>query len=127
MPSSDQMIVRHISATSDARGGGGTLKVIGAVTTPGVIDEFEESLRDEAHRVVGDGASAQKNAKDAYRWDFTESITVTADSIRNGRYAAMNELLSAEKEAPATQSTLAAVPAEAVQNVGNSGRGISAR
>lgn len=116
MPSSDQMIVRQVSATSDPRGGGGTLKVIGAVTTPGVIDEFEESLRDESHRVVGDGASAQKNAKDAYRWDFTESITVTADSVRNERYAAMNELLSLEKESLLTPSSPAPVPAEAVQN-----------
>jgi Tfp pilus assembly PilM family ATPase len=116
MPPSDQMIVRHISATSDPRGGGGTLKVIGAVTTPGVIDEFEESLRDEAHRVVGDGASVQKNAKDAYRWDFTESITVTPDSIRNGRYAAMNELLLAEKETPATESAPPVVPAEPIQS-----------
>jgi hypothetical protein len=105
MPSSDQMIVRNISAISDARSGGGTLKILGSVTTPGVIDEFEESIRDETHRVVGDGASVQKNAKDAYRWDFTESITVTAESVRNGRYAAMNELLSEEKEATATQST----------------------
>lgn len=105
MPPSDQMIVRNISAVSDPRKGGGTLKVIGAVTTPSVIDDFEESLRDETHRVVGDGASIQKNAKDAYRWDFTESITVTPESIRNQRYEAMNELLLQEVSGQAESSS----------------------
>ena len=116
MPSSDQMIVRSISANSDARNGGGTLKMFGAATTPGAIDDFEESLRDSSHRVVGDGASVQKNAKDAYRWDFTESITVTAESIRNGRYAAISALLAEEGETPATQSSPAPEGVEADQS-----------
>lgn len=115
MPPSDQMIVRQVVATSDPRGGGGTLKVIGSVTTPGAIDDFEEALRDESHRVVGDGASAQKNARDAYRWDFSESITVTADAVRNERYAAMNELLLQEQTPSATSSELSA-PAVAEQS-----------
>jgi hypothetical protein len=88
MPPSDKLIVRTISGTSGARAGGGTLKVIGAVTNPDVIDQFEESLRDESHRVAGDGANEQKT-EDAYRWGFDESITVNAETIRNNRYAAL--------------------------------------
>ncbi len=116
MPSSDQMIVRSISANSDARSGGGTLKLFGAATTPVAIDDFEESLRDQSHRVVGDGASVQKNAKDAYRWEFTESITVTAESIRNGRYAAMSALLAEEEATPTVPSSPAPERVEADQS-----------
>ncbi len=88
MPPSDQLIVRSVSGSSDARRGGGTLKVEGAVTAPSVIEDFESAVRDESHRVTGDGASEQKT-DDAYRWGFTESITLTPDAIRNARYAAL--------------------------------------
>ena len=89
IPPSDQLIVRNISAISNSRTGGGTLKVTGAVTQPDVIDVLEESLRDPTHRVTGDGASEQKT-EDAYRWGFDESITVSAETVRNDRYAALN-------------------------------------
>ncbi|MGI9473366.1 MAG: hypothetical protein ACR2NZ_17620, partial [Rubripirellula sp.] len=88
MPASDELIVRSVSATTDVRGGGGTLTIDGAVTRPGVIDRFEDALRDEFHGVRGDGASVQKT-EDAYRWGFTESIKVAPEYIRNERYAAM--------------------------------------
>jgi hypothetical protein len=95
MPGSDEMIVRTISGTSNPRGGGGNLKIDGAVTSPSVLDDFEESLRDSGHMVVGDGASEQET-KDAYKWGFSESITVSPDAIRNSRYEALQALLAAE-------------------------------
>ncbi len=88
IPPSDKLIVRGISATSDPRSGGGTLKVEGAATDPAVIDQFEEALRDASHQVSGDGASEQKTS-DAYRWGFTESIKINPAAIRNERYAAL--------------------------------------
>jgi hypothetical protein len=87
MPPSDQLIVRNISGTTLPRGGG-TLTVEGAVANPSVIDQFEESLRDQSHVVTGDGASEEETG-DTYRWGFTEAITVTPASIRNDRYAGM--------------------------------------
>ncbi len=90
MPPSDQMILTSITATGDARHGGGTLDVSGSVTDPAVIEQFEESLRDESHRVVGDG-SKRLNSKDAYRWTLSEKITVTPESIRNARYQGLSQ------------------------------------
>ena len=88
IPPSDELIVRSVSATSDVRSGGGTITIDGAVTHTGVIDRFEDALRDEFHSVRGDGASVQKT-EDAYRWGFTEAIRVSPELIRNERYAAM--------------------------------------
>ncbi len=88
MPPSNEMIVRGVSATANTRGGGGTLKVEGGVVTPSIIDTFEQALRDDGHQVKGDGASEQKT-EDAYRWGFTEAITVTGSAVRNERYAAI--------------------------------------
>ncbi len=109
MPASDEMIVRQISGTADPRKGGGTLNIEGAVTRPSVIEAFEASLRDDNHRVTGDGASEQRT-NDAYRWGFVESISITPTSVRNGRYEAIANLLAAERapagpsEAPAAQT-----------------------
>ena len=92
MPPSDQMIIRGVSAGVNARNGGGVLKIEGGAVNPAVIDEFEKALRDENHQVNGKGASERKS-KDAYRWEFSESISVTGASIRDGRYSAINDLL----------------------------------
>ncbi len=97
MPPSDEMIVRSVSATADARAGGGTLKVEGGAVNPSIIDTFEQALRDEVHQVKGDGASEQK-VEDIYRWGFTESIKVAADAVRNERYAAILNLAAATPE-----------------------------
>lgn len=94
MPPSDQMIIRGVSASVDARKGGGTLKIEGGAVNPAVIDEFEKSLRDENHQVSGTGASEQKT-EDAYRWEFSESIAVTASSIRDARYIGISEKMVA--------------------------------
>lgn len=101
IPPSDELIVRSVSATSDVRSGGGTLTIDGSVTHTGVIDRLEDALRDEFHRVRGDGASVQKT-EDAYRWGFTEVIRVAPELIRNERYAAM--LTSAESGASVEES-----------------------
>lgn len=96
MPPSDKLIVQSINGTSNAREGGGELTVLGVVTDAGVIDEFEDLLRDDDHAVAGDGGS-QLETQDGYRWEFDESITVSGESIREARYAAMLELAAAEK------------------------------
>ncbi len=94
MPPSDQMIIRGVSASVDARNGGGVLKIEGGAVNPAVIDEFEKSLRDENHQVNGTGASEQKT-EDAYRWEFSESVAVTANSIRDSRYIGISEQMAA--------------------------------
>lgn len=89
-PPSDQFIVRSITGTADVRSGGGTVRVVSAVSEPGVINEMEEALRDETHSVVGKGSQEQKG-QDAYKWTVTESVTVDAVSVRNTRYRRMAE------------------------------------
>ncbi|MCA9135398.1 MAG: hypothetical protein KDB00_01530 [Planctomycetales bacterium] len=90
VPPSDKFIVRSISGVSDTRRGGGTLRVESAVTDPAVINEMEESLRDQQHSVVGKGSQEQKG-QDAYKWTVTESVSVDGLSIRNTRYSRMAE------------------------------------
>lgn len=109
MPPSDEMIVRSLAGTTNPRGGGGVLTVEGAVTKPEVIEYFEDSLRDESHKVTGDGASSLKT-KDSYRLGFSESIAISAATIRNQRYAAINELLAAEAAGSNSHATTAESP-----------------
>lgn len=92
MPASEQMIIRGVSASVNARSGGGVLKIEGGAVNPAVIDEFEKALRDENHQVNGTGASERKS-EDDYRWEFSESISVASNSIRDARYYATNSLL----------------------------------
>ena len=102
MPPSDEMIVRSVSASSNPRTGGGTLKVEGGVVNPSVIDVFEQALRDDAHQVKGDGASEQKT-EDAYRWGFTESITIAPEAVRNERYEALTAASTNDAESTSPQ------------------------
>jgi hypothetical protein len=90
MPPGDEMIVRRIAGTVDERGGG-TLTVVGGVTEPEIIEQFEQALRAPSHRVSGDGAS-EINSADAYRWKFTESVTIDGSAIRETRYSALDAL-----------------------------------
>jgi Tfp pilus assembly PilM family ATPase len=90
MPPSEEMIVRRVAGSADDRGGG-TMTIIGGVTEPEVIDSFEQSLRDESHRVVGDGAS-EIETEDDFEWRFTESVTVDASAVRKARYRALDAL-----------------------------------
>ena len=113
MPPSDQMIVRGVSVTANTRGGGGTLKVEGGVVSPSTIDAFEQALRDESHQVKGDGASEQKT-EDAYRWGFTESITVAGNALRNERYAAMLSPPDSAAQPPPDEDAAEAPPSDSV-------------
>ena len=94
-PPSEDLIVKNINGTANTKSGGGTLRVIGSVTDPGIIDAMEESLRDEKHSVIGKGSQQQKG-EDSYRWTFTESLAITGLELRNTRYSRM-----AEREAAA--------------------------
>ena len=62
----------------------------GAVTKPAVIEEFEESIRDEFRTVQGDGASEQKTS-DTYRWNFAEVIRLSPGYVRDQRYQGISE------------------------------------
>ncbi len=88
MPPAQDMIVRSISGTIDPRSGGGTLQVAGGVIDPSMIDDLEEALRDEDHRVVGDGAKEGKQG-DNYRWGYNEKITINPSTVRKLRYQAL--------------------------------------
>jgi hypothetical protein len=105
MPSSDKLIVKSITGTTDQRRGGGTLTVIDGVTDPKVIDEFEESLRDENHQVVGDGSKYDEKAKDKYRWVYNEKITIPPDHVRQLRYEGLKPTTQPEAKTDA-QSNL---------------------
>ena len=109
MPPSDELIVSSISGTSDPRNGGGTLKLEGAVTHHSVKSDFEEALRDESHRVEGDGATNRKT-EDAYRWGIEEKITIVPSAIRNDRYAALTALTSGQSPDKTKQTADAEPP-----------------
>lgn len=106
-PPSDKLMVDTIYASSDIRKGGGDLRFTGTVVQPNVIDEMEASLRDESHRIIGKG-SQQQSRERGYRWDFTETISLTGATMRNLRYermtlkqAALDEVAAAEKQGSA--------------------------
>ncbi|MCC9643386.1 hypothetical protein LOC71_13965 [Rhodopirellula sp. JC740] len=101
LPPSEELILQQISANADIRQGGGRMVVAGLVTSPDVIDEMETSLRDETHRVVGDGAS-QIETEDAYRWQIRETISVESSSVRADRY---ERIAKASEEANATDTS----------------------
>ncbi len=110
IPPSDQLIIRSIAGTTDQRAGGGRLTLTGAVTDPAVIDQLEAAVRDSDHQVVGEGSSEQRT-EDVYRWTFSETVSVNAESIRNARYEGL---------APQDENAANATPAPAVDNAANS-------
>ena len=73
-----------------------------------MIEKLESSLRDENHRVVGGGAS-EKDSKDAYRWVFTERITIPPEHARNLRYAGIEEALQNSESATKSEKIEAEV------------------
>ena len=93
MPPADQLILRQLSAVADPRQGGGRLTVSGVVTSPQVIEEMESALRDEEHRVIGDGAS-QIDTSDAYGWRIRETMLIDAQAVRRRRYTRLENSLS---------------------------------
>ena len=102
MPPSEKLIVRTLSLSSSAKSKGGTVTITGGVTDSSVVDEFEEAVRDENHSVVNDGTFQDEKAKDRYRWNFDESISVTGDYVRNTRYERMLALEAAQQKGEGT-------------------------
>lgn len=99
-PPSEKLIVRSISAQIGPKAKGGSLIVTGAVTDPDAIEEMEASLRDDGHSVFGKG-SKMEQTNDAYRWTFTETISLDAGNLRNTRYSRMSDTEeSAESSEP---------------------------
>ena len=90
MPPSEQVIVRSVAGSIDQRSGGGKLTVVGGMTSSGVLSQFQESLRDENHKVLGEGLNQDERAKDSYRWTFNESITIPPEYIHELRYAGLD-------------------------------------
>lgn len=106
-PPSEELIVNSITAIANTKSGGGTLRVSGSVTDPGILDVMEQTLRDEAHSVVGKGSQEQKG-NDSYRWTFSESVMVSGTEMRNIRYQRMAQRESAgqvDLESAASEST----------------------
>ncbi|TWT91900.1 hypothetical protein [Neorhodopirellula pilleata] len=121
MPSSDQLILREVNAASEVRDGGGRLVVSGRVTSPAVIDEFEATMRDDSHQIIGDKVT-QLATEDAYRWQMTQTILVAPDAVQSQRYERiqqqelrdqikgedMNNELNATEESDATEEEVSA-------------------
>jgi len=95
LPEPDKVMLKSISATSDVRTGVGTLTLSGSAVDPSAIEQLEEAIRDEDHRVIGEGASEQES-KDAYRWVFTEKITIQPDYSRSKRYEGIKKVSQME-------------------------------
>ncbi|MDB4393775.1 hypothetical protein N9Z67_00335 [Rhodopirellula sp.] len=108
MPESDKLIVRSVSGTTNARSGGGTMQVMGAVTKPAVIDEFEGAVRDDFRSVQGNGASELRTS-DQYRWSFEETIEIQPSYVRDQRYIGIRGAL---EEADEAAENLEATPAD---------------
>lgn len=111
MPPADQLILRQLSAVADPRQGGGRLTVSGVVTSPQVIEEMESALRDEEHRVIGDGAS-QIDTSDAYGWRIRETMLIDAQAVRRRRYTRLENSLSqtAPADSVSPEATAVAEP-----------------
>ncbi|TWU43184.1 Competence protein A [Novipirellula aureliae] len=95
LPPSDKVMLKSVTAASDPRTGVGTLTLAGSAIDPSVIEKLEEAIRDDDHRVIGEGASEQ-NSKDAYRWVFTEKVTIEPDYSRNKRYEGIKKASQTE-------------------------------
>lgn len=90
MPGADQLMLNEVSATANTRVGGGSLSISGRVTSPEVIDEFEAAMRDTSHQAIGDKVT-QIASNDAYRWQMTQTISLSPDAVQEQRYQRMRE------------------------------------
>lgn len=99
MPPADQAIVSSVSGVSLPREGGGRLTIVGAATSPAIVDGMESALRDEDHSVSGSGAN-DRGEKEAYRWGFRQLVTVAREPIRRQRY----EAFAAAEESEAAEA-----------------------
>lgn len=94
MPGSDKLIVQSITGTADVRNGGGKLVVTGGVRNPDTQASFEQALRDDMHKVLGEGS--KENGKGDYRWSLNETIMIPGDYVRNQRYIGLSPNLESE-------------------------------
>ncbi|EMI18460.1 hypothetical protein RMSM_04607 [Rhodopirellula maiorica SM1] len=106
LPPAEEVILKSIVATSDTRTGVSTVVLNGSATQPSVIDKLESSIRDENHSVIIEGASEQ-DAKNAYRWVFTQKIAIPPHHARNQRYEGIEQArtTSADDSQDATTPT----------------------
>lgn len=108
MPPSDQAILTSLSAMVPPRAGGGQLTLAGAVTSPDVIDSLEASLRDDQHRVVGEGATAARS-DGPYDWGFRETVIIEPEAVlamrREADQVSPPETAARETPAPAEAET----------------------
>lgn len=89
MPPSDRAIVKRLNAVSLPREGGGRIIISGAATSTTAVDEMESALRDDIHSVSGSGTS-DLGAGETYRWDFSQTLIVPPQAIRQQRYEAFS-------------------------------------
>ncbi len=100
MPPSDQAILTSLAAMVPPRSGGGQLTLAGAVTRPDVIDALEASLRDDQHRVLGEGATAA-SSEGPYDWGFRETVVLDPSAVQAMRRQADQTPLAPPTAAPA--------------------------
>lgn len=115
MPPSDELIVKEVLAASNPRGGGGRIVVTGLVTSPDVIKQFENVMRDESHQVIGDKVT-QLASDDAYRWKMSETIRLAPEAVRTKRYERM---LAFTMASDAPEPNVDRAPLSAAQPVTN--------
>ncbi|MEM6690351.1 MAG: hypothetical protein AAF664_13045 [Planctomycetota bacterium] len=90
-PPSDQLQLRSLGGKADPRTGGGVLRIVAMATSPEVIDEFEQALRDDQHEVTTGGAKEVPD-RGKYRWEFNADIKVGADTVHLNRYEQLKKL-----------------------------------
>lgn len=107
IPPADALIVTSVNANASGRSLGTrpgvsnspTIKLQGLVTDASVIDQLQDSLRDEHRRVIGEGTK-REDSRDAYRWTFAETVFIDPEIVRQTRY----EGIAAAAEDPAEEA-----------------------
>ncbi|TWU41900.1 type IV pilus biogenesis protein PilM [Novipirellula artificiosorum] len=121
LPPSHEVMLKSVVASSDLRTGVSTVTLTGSASDQSVIEKLEEAIRDDDHSVVGEGASEQEG-RNAYRWVFTEKISMPPDYAHRLRYEGIQaanekqELPSTEDPNPAEEAAETA-PAESIDSV----------
>lgn len=109
IPPADALILTSVNANATGRSLGSrpgmsnspTIKLEGLVTDASVIDPLQDSLRDEHHRVIGEGTK-REDSEDAYRWTFAETVFIDPEIVRQKRYEGI--AAAAERESTQAQS-----------------------
>ncbi len=81
-PGPGAALVEDLTATSDAKAGGGKLVVSGFVDQDGRIREMESKVRDAGHSISSTGTDFDVEAPGSLKWRFKETVTVRpADEV----------------------------------------------